>query len=686
MQLSDSLKNQRNINSKEDIKKYKKVNNKSEIPNIQKVGITPFNQNKLKTYNKNYLKTKNEVQDDYLSKSIQKSNLEMFNWQKNENNSNLRDKQSEKNQLIKNSYLTDPNMTLMQKQQDQEFSIQNQVKQDDNFQQTGNFNFNQVNSDQQIKNSIQKDLNTKIEQKFEENQQSKIIQGNKKPEQSENLSINNKKINKNRKLQSRVSISSESRSHYQNSSTYGQHLQQIPIGKKSFSNGNAQSNYSIQNQKYYKNNQEKNKFEFKQLYPKNKSCNFYQQDIIKSENSYIDNRKNNGLNLNFPKLFSNNFANDRQIVNQKDVIFQSLISQRGKNNQDNNLLKKQVQQGNQYYQNQKNQYQNNNLGLIDRIKQQVMQKNQNDSDQINEFMQNYEQQNKQEEGLLGQNSSQRFDNQGQVKTQFIQKNKQQNQFNIQQINNNNDEDNQHNINDSDNKCLNKNMTLPKINQELREKIKFNFKDRSTLKALSILKISKEDSIPIKIIDHIYIGSIGAALSQNELKKNNIEYILNATADEQIPDYNKIVQNCQQIQKIQDVQNEEKFDSNYQEKVKQIKKYKQIKLKDNYQQQVLDQIKESNSYIQEAENEQKNILVHCFQGKSRSCTLIIAYMMQRYKMKRDEALDIIRKYRPNASPNFGFMKQLLVYEKQLLQSEQIKCENFQQKQNNQEQLQ
>ena len=49
------------------------------------------------------------------------------------------------------------------------------------------------------------------------------------------------------------------------------------------------------------------------------------------------------------------------------------------------------------------------------------------------------------------------------------------------------------------------------------------------------------------------------------------------------------------------------------------------------------------------------------GKSRSTTLLIAYLLsQNSKLEPQSALDLIRKSRPFAEPNDGFMKQLSLY--------------------------
>lgn len=70
---------------------------------------------------------------------------------------------------------------------------------------------------------------------------------------------------------------------------------------------------------------------------------------------------------------------------------------------------------------------------------------------------------------------------------------------------------------------------------------------------------------------------------------------------------------------------------------------------------------SNFFIKEARSE-GNVLVHCKEGKSRSVTLILAYLICERKMSVDEALNIVKKKRPWININSGFVDQLLTYEK------------------------
>ena len=53
----------------------------------------------------------------------------------------------------------------------------------------------------------------------------------------------------------------------------------------------------------------------------------------------------------------------------------------------------------------------------------------------------------------------------------------------------------------------------------------------------------------------------------------------------------------------------------------------------------------------------SVLVHCYHGKSRSATLVTAFLMAKYKMSVEKALSLLKSKRKNVNPNPGFMAQL-----------------------------
>ncbi|KAJ0406728.1 hypothetical protein P43SY_004553 [Pythium insidiosum] len=62
-----------------------------------------------------------------------------------------------------------------------------------------------------------------------------------------------------------------------------------------------------------------------------------------------------------------------------------------------------------------------------------------------------------------------------------------------------------------------------------------------------------------------------------------------------------------------------------------------------------------------------VLVHCFVGRSRSVTVVVAYLLARQALSVEQALERVRLVRPQARPNTGFLAQLRRYEAQLTAS-------------------
>ncbi|XP_050678427.1 uncharacterized protein LOC126974788 [Leptidea sinapis] len=65
---------------------------------------------------------------------------------------------------------------------------------------------------------------------------------------------------------------------------------------------------------------------------------------------------------------------------------------------------------------------------------------------------------------------------------------------------------------------------------------------------------------------------------------------------------------------------------------------------------------ANAFIEEG-IQKGNVLVHCHFGVSRSATLVIAYIMQKYKLNYDQAFNFVRQRRKFINPNPGFVNQL-----------------------------
>ncbi|XP_050373983.1 dual specificity protein phosphatase 1 isoform X3 [Argentina anserina] len=138
-----------------------------------------------------------------------------------------------------------------------------------------------------------------------------------------------------------------------------------------------------------------------------------------------------------------------------------------------------------------------------------------------------------------------------------------------------------------------------------------------LRVINVTRCCKEDNIPCKIEEGLFLGSIGAAHNKDELKSLNITHIL-TVASSLAPAY-------------------------------------------------------PDEFVYKVLNAKRSggVLVHCFVGKSRSVTIVLAYLMKRHGMSLNEALEHVRSRRPQASPNAGFISQLQVFERSIHANEENK---------------
>ncbi|KAF2209194.1 hypothetical protein CERZMDRAFT_114129 [Cercospora zeae-maydis SCOH1-5] len=90
----------------------------------------------------------------------------------------------------------------------------------------------------------------------------------------------------------------------------------------------------------------------------------------------------------------------------------------------------------------------------------------------------------------------------------------------------------------------------------------------------------------------------------------------------------------------------------------------VKLDDDPNEDLLKHLPKTTAFIEEALSKGGAVFVHCAMGKSRSATVVIAYLMWKYNLTPDEALAQLREGRGVCEPNPGFMEQLDVYQRML----------------------
>lgn len=85
--------------------------------------------------------------------------------------------------------------------------------------------------------------------------------------------------------------------------------------------------------------------------------------------------------------------------------------------------------------------------------------------------------------------------------------------------------------------------------------------------------------------------------------------------------------------------------------------------------ISDVFEEALGFIDSAIGAGGKVLVHCFMGRSRSATIVLAYLISRQKLTLHEALAKLRLVRPQAQPNSGFYQELVAFEAATLTAEE-----------------
>jgi protein phosphatase slingshot len=138
----------------------------------------------------------------------------------------------------------------------------------------------------------------------------------------------------------------------------------------------------------------------------------------------------------------------------------------------------------------------------------------------------------------------------------------------------------------------------------------------------------------QILPNLFLGNIGAAKSKKLLEQHNIKYIL-------------------RVLKIKDWIYEGEF------------AYHIVEIEDHDDIEIMHHFNDAVEFIQQKMDlEDGNVFVHCQQGKSRSASFVIAYLINKHGMSLKDALAYVKERRPVAHPNPGFIEQLEKYEKQL----------------------
>ena len=137
-----------------------------------------------------------------------------------------------------------------------------------------------------------------------------------------------------------------------------------------------------------------------------------------------------------------------------------------------------------------------------------------------------------------------------------------------------------------------------------------------------------------IINNLYLGNINKSMDIDFLKNNNIQAIINCTENEPFSDYfdNK--------SKLRIPINDSKDDEN-------IDYFKSL-------------IPESIKFINNCLNNDKRIYIHCYWGLMRSATIVACYLIKKYNLTPNDAIQVIKEQRPRALPSIYNFNEILNY--------------------------
>ncbi|XP_066584358.1 dual specificity protein phosphatase MPK-4-like [Prorops nasuta] len=89
--------------------------------------------------------------------------------------------------------------------------------------------------------------------------------------------------------------------------------------------------------------------------------------------------------------------------------------------------------------------------------------------------------------------------------------------------------------------------------------------------------------------------------------------------------------------------------------------KYVQITDMPREDLLTHFEDCYEFIEQALRTEGKVLVHCYFGVSRSATIVIAFIMKKYKTSFMEAFDRVKEKRRFVGPNPGFLAQLKLYE-------------------------
>jgi len=142
-----------------------------------------------------------------------------------------------------------------------------------------------------------------------------------------------------------------------------------------------------------------------------------------------------------------------------------------------------------------------------------------------------------------------------------------------------------------------------------------------------------------VLPWLFIGDKKCARDRQWLRSLNIRYVVNTTPPRT-----------------------EGGVTNFFEKDSDLE-YLRVPLRDLQSEALAPRLPPAMAFLERARiREDGAVLVHCNEGKSRSCAVICAYLIQTHGLQLEQALRAVRRARPQAMPNDAFLAQLTKLDK------------------------
>ncbi|KAG2379424.1 hypothetical protein C9374_006541 [Naegleria lovaniensis] len=141
----------------------------------------------------------------------------------------------------------------------------------------------------------------------------------------------------------------------------------------------------------------------------------------------------------------------------------------------------------------------------------------------------------------------------------------------------------------------------------------------------------------KITGQLWLGDIDDAFNDQGLKEHNISHIVTC------------------VKSLEPIYPEKGY------------QYLNLHLYDEEDQNIVEMFGVSFDFIDNAIKSGHNVLVHCMKGKSRSASILIAYLMKKNSWTFEYALNFVKSKRTIVQPNAGFERQLLQLEDEIFEN-------------------